>query len=254
MKSSDRIIIGFLALCVVAFAIGIAWKVSHRAPRPAATETTAAAPSKPSAAPASPAASDHGGTPPQMGNKDLMKAGLLNPIFYIQGKLRTMAQSITAAMNRRVITLDDLEKLDFTPGSEDEYGVFNPKGKIAFVPGDGRWIDQSMLDAVTTKKGTPLVYNLRRTTDAKGQVTDVLYAIIPNAAPSACGIGAGAKDLNANEAIVLEKDNHQLVEDIAGTPVINVGCVHAPDGNTAWFFKVRLRSKRPNDVRWGSHG
>lgn len=258
---SNQLIIGFVAIAAALLIVGIVYKVAHKggsrppvqapvsAPAPAPAAATAAnrKPGAPPSAPAGPAS-----TVNPNASKGMLQTGQLNPIFYIQTKMQLLSVGLTAALNKRNITLADLDKLDFsTAPSTEPYNVFNPNGKVGYVPIDGAWIDQETVDAVTTKKGTPLVYNLRRTPDAKG-VSEVLYAMIPNIAPAACGVGAGNKDFVSNADIGIERDNHTVIDDPAGMPVIDMGCLHTPGKKIVWMFKIRLRYKRQGEERWGS--
>jgi hypothetical protein len=258
---TNQLIIGFLAIAVAVFLAGIVYKVAHKSggkpvQSPAQTQTPAPAPAvaqnrqpqpPPPPAPTAPAT-----TVNPNASKGMLATGQLNPIFYIQTKMHLLKTGITAALNKRSITLADFDQLDFTPvASTDPYNVFNPNGKISYKPIDGAWIDQATVDAVTTKKGTPLVYNLRRTTDAKG-TTEVLYAMIPNISPSACGAAAGNQQFSSRAEIGIVPDNRTIVDDPPGMPVVEVGCLYTPGKKIVWMYKLKLRFKRNGEERWGS--
>ena len=165
--------------------------------------------------------------------------------------MQMLRQGLTSAFNTRRIALADLEKLDFsTAPSTDPYNVFNPNGKVGYVPVNGIWIDQALIDKLTTKKGTPLVYNVRRVTDKEG-TSETLYAVIPNIAAANCGVGAGNQIYASNAPLAIENDNHTIVDDPPGMPVIDNGCVQTPAG-LVWFYKLRLRYKHTGQDNWGS--
>ncbi|MEZ0224284.1 MAG: hypothetical protein ACAH83_07020 [Alphaproteobacteria bacterium] len=257
---TNQLIIGFLAIAVAVFLAGVVYKVTHKggdrppvqspAQTPTAVRPPVAAQHKPPPPPAAPTAPATTVNP--NASKGMLTTGQLSPIFYIQTKMRLLTTGLTAALNKRHITLADFDKLDFTPSaSTDPYNVFNPNGKVGYKPIDGAWIDQATIDGVTTKKGTPLVYNLRRITDSKG-TTEVLYAMIPNIAPGACGVAGGNKEYSSSAEIGIEPDNHTIVDDPAGMPVIDIGCVHTPGRKIVWMYKIKLRFMRKGDDRWGS--
>jgi hypothetical protein len=257
---SNLLIIGFLAFAVAVFAAGIVYKVTQKgggkppvqAPvaAPAPAPAPAVAMSRPVPVPPSPTAPATTVNP--NAPKGMLQSGHLNPIFYIQTKMRFLRTGVTAAMNRRSVTLEDFDKLDFSPAaSTNPYNVFNPNGKVGYKPNDGAWIDQATVDAVTTRKGTPLVYNLRRTKDSKGTL-EVLYAMIPNISPKACGAAAGNKDYSSRSEIAIEPDNHTIVDDPPGMPVIEMGCLHTPGNKIVWMYQIKLRYMRNGDNRWGS--
>src|SRR6185503_1063344 len=55
----------------------------------------------------------------------------LNPFLPVQRQLDALQTGLTAALNKRQIMLEDLDKLSFdTPNAKEnpEYNVFNPKG------------------------------------------------------------------------------------------------------------------------------
>ncbi|TAL38014.1 MAG: hypothetical protein EPN97_04400 [Alphaproteobacteria bacterium] len=256
---SNQLIIGFLAIAVAVFLAGVVYKVTHKgggrppvqAPAPASTPAPTVAVSRPTPAPPPPPTAPATTINPNA-SKGMLQTGHLSPIFYIQAKMRMLKTGVTAALNRRSVTLDDFDKLDFAPvASTDPYNVFNPNGKIAYKPNDGAWIDQALVDAVTTKKGTPLVYNLRRTTEPKGTL-EVLYAMIPNISPKACGVAAGNKDYSSRVEIGIEADNHTIVDDPPGMPAIEMGCLHTPGNKIVWMYQIKLRFMRNGDDRWGS--
>lgn len=254
---SNQLIIGFLAIAAAIFLAGVVYKVANKsggkppvqAPAPVAVQKTPAAPRPlpPPAPPAGPAT-----TVKPDASKGAMKTGNLNPIFYVQTKIRLLTTGLTAALNKRNITLADFDKLDFsTAPSTDPYNVFNPNGKIAYTPIGGAWIDQETVDAVTTKKGTPLVFNVRRTKDAKG-TSEILYAVIPNISPAACGAAAGNSVYSSSAEIAVEPDTHTIVDDPPGMPPIEVGCLQTPGKKIVWMQKIKLRYMRNGDDRWGS--
>jgi hypothetical protein len=247
---SNQLIIGFLAIAVALFAAGIVYKFAHHG-RPAQQQaTTAIEKNATPQAPAPAAPTAPGSTVKPV--KDALQEGVLNPVFYVQVKMKMLQTGLAAALNQRNITLADLDKLSFdTAPTTDPYNVFNPQGKINYAPQDGKWLDQSLIDKMTTKKGTPLVYNLRRVPDSGG-INETLYAVIPNIAPANCGAGAGNKDLRVKSSIVIESDNHTIVDDAPGMPIIDIGCLHTPDQKVVWLYKLRTRYKRTGHDKWGS--
>ncbi len=249
MKSSQLLLAAIVA-AVVILGAAIVYKSHHKAsaPQPGGTHApvTAAVPAPPPP-PTAPATSVK--QPGQV--KDALKAGLLKPIFYVQEKMAMLQRGLTAALNSRRILLDDLDKLDFaTTASTNPYNVFNPNGKVKYAPIDGIWLDQELIDKLTTRKGTPLVYNMHRVTDKDG-TSEILYAVIPNIAQANCGVAAGNKEFNSAAPIGVENDPHTIIDDPAGMPVIDVGCVHTPNG-IVWLYKLKLRYKHKGQDHWGS--
>ena len=252
---SNHLIFGFLGVAVVLFIGMIAYKFSHHGndgktavqPPAVATANTPAAPQAPPA-PTAPATN----VKPV---KDALKAGVLNPIFFLQTKMQMLKRGLTAALNSRRIRLEDLDKLTFdTNATTDPYNVFNPNGQIRYSPMDGVWLDQKVIDQLTTKAGSPLVFNMRRVVDKQG-TSEILYAVIPNIAPKNCGVGAGNADYASKQDLAIEPDNHTVVEDPSTMPVILVaGCVHMSDGRIVWMYNLKTRYQHKGETRWGSRG
>lgn len=252
---SNQLIFGFLGVAVLLFIGAIAYKFAHHGPGKTAVQpaspgavtapVTATAPQAPPA-PTAPATT----VKPV---KDALKAGVLNPIFFVQTKMQMLKRGLTAALNQRKITLVDLDKLSFDPGaSTDPYNVFNPNGQIRYSPMDGVWLDQDIIDKLTTKKGTPLVFNMRRVTDKQG-TSETLYAVIPNIAPTSCGVGAGNAEFTTRAALDVEPNNHAIIDDPAGMPIIDAaGCVHMSDGRILWLYNLKTRYQHKGETRWGS--
>lgn len=161
--------------------------------------------------------------------------------------------AITEALNTHRITLADFEKLHFggVAGNVDaSYAVFNPRGRIAFRPLLNQWINQSLLDRVTTAKNMPLIYNLRRVTDGAGTTTDVLYAIIPGMAPQICRATKLVYALSAG--IAFEVDNSKIVQDDPRVmPVLtSAACLVTPDRRVYWFSPLQQRVLRKGSGKW----
>ncbi len=173
----------------------------------------------------------------------------------LTGNLRLLQQSITAALQTKQITLADLEKLSFggvDPKVDPNFAVFNPQGKIRFKPMINQWIDQKLRDQLTTQAGMPLIFNLRRLTDASRTTTDILYAILPNPVPQVC---IDTKQVLAvNAAFKLEVDNQTIVTDDPGVmPVLrSPACLQTPDKKVFMFYPLRARVWRAGGRQWGS--
>lgn len=178
-----------------------------------------------------------------------------NPIFYLQQQMRGMANGITAALNKRQITLGELEKLYFggSDAPDPAYAVFNPAGKIAFKPASGKWVGQDLVDKIAKVKGTKLVYNLRRVTDSKGKVTDILYAIIPNVDGANCGMAAGNEQYAYAGEFKVAKDNSVIVEDPADMPIMKIGCIMDSTHAQTWVYRLKLRTITGSQKIWGSY-
>ena len=251
---SNQLILGFLGVAILLFLGAVAYKLSHHAGGKTSVEPAkppvATAVSVPPPAPPPPPTAPATTIKPV---KDALKAGVLNPIFYVQAKMRLLKQGLTAALNSHRVHLDDFEKLSFDPGaSTDPYNAFNPNGLVRYTPLDNTWLDQSAIDSITTKKGTPLVYNVRRTVDKMG-TTDVLYAVIPNIAAANCGVAAGNVNFAAPAALEVQSDTHTIVEDPPGMPVLDAaGCAFMPDGRILWLYNLKVRYQHHGETRWGS--
>lgn len=168
-------------------------------------------------------------------------------------QLWTLHTAITDAINTRRITLADFEKLNFggvAAHVDPDYAIFNPRGKIAFKPLLNQWITQSLLDRVTTAKNMPLIFNLRRVSDATGQTTDVLYAIVPGMAPQVCKETRLVYQLTG--PIALELDNSKIVQDNAAVmPVLTkAACLVTPDRRVYYFTPLAQRVWRKKTGRW----
>jgi len=168
-------------------------------------------------------------------------------------QLWSLHTAIAEALNTRRITLADFEKLHFggvAANVDPDYAIFNPRGKIAFKPLLNQWINQSLLDRVTTTKNMPLIFNLRRVTDATGTTTDVLYAIIPGMAPQVCKETKLIYQLTAPFA--LELDNAKIVQDNAAVmPVLTkAACLITPDRRVYYFAPLAQRVWRKKTGRW----
>jgi hypothetical protein len=185
--------------------------------------------------------------------KDALKEGILNPIFFIETKMQMLKRGIMVALNSRQLKLEDFEKLSFdATATTDPYNVFNPNGVIRYAPMDGVWLDQSIIDRVTSKKGSPLVFNVRRVTDQLG-TSEILYAVIPNIAVQNCGVAAGSVDYSSQAALTVEPDTHTIVDDPPGMPVVQgSACIHMPDGRVVWLYNLKMRYKHTGETRWGS--
>lgn len=250
---SGQIVVIFLALAAGLFVAGVTYNIFHLRRLhgvPVTTMKTAEAPAPAVPAPPPPPTAPATTVKPV---KDALKAGVLNPIFFVQSKMQLLQRGLVAALNSRHIMLEDLDKLDFNPAATtDPYNVFNPNGKIRYTPLDGSWIDQSLVDKLTTKKGTPLIFNMRRTVDDTGGISEVLYAVIPNIASANCGVKAGNQEFSTSTPLSVENDPHTIVDDPAGMPIIPVGCIHTPAGSL-WLYELKLRYKHKGQTRWGSH-
>jgi hypothetical protein len=189
--------------------------------------------------------------PPAAVVKDLAA----KPIFYLQQHMKGLQRGITAALNRRKITLGDFEKLYFGGGNapDPNYAVFNPNGLIAFKPAGGKWFGQDLIDKIAKVKGTKLVYNLRRTTDAKGKITDVLYALIPNVDASNCGMAADNEQYAFTGTFKIAPDNNTIIEDTPDTPIMNIGCLMDSTHQITWVYRLKLRTQVGMNKAWGSY-
>lgn len=233
---TDKFIFAFLGIAALLFAAGVAYKVTRE---PAAVSKTAATQAKGGAKTA---------RKPQAGNKDPLQGGAIQPVFYAQAKMKTLEQKITAALNQRKITLNDLDRLDFKGGG-GEFDVFNPKGRIGFVPANGLWITPEVIEKMSADSDSKLVYNIQRVR-WNGNVTETLYAIISDVDPKSCG---GAQEYTVKLPVTIAADNSTVVDAPPGMPLINNGCLKTPDGKAHWFYKLRVRTRAARAKLWGSY-
>jgi hypothetical protein len=243
---SDKLILAFLGVALLLFGAGVAYKLTRTPPAPAGKAAVTAAAPRAKALPKT--------QPPRAGaatKQDPLKGGAIQPVFYVQEKIKTLGQKITAALNQRRITLDDLERLEFNGGgSAGEFDVFNPQGRIGFVPAGGLWITQEVVDRMA--EDSRLVYNLRRVR-RNGVITETLYAIIPDVDAKSCGPAGGNIEYSVNAPVVIAPDNHTIIEDSTQMPAINTGCLTTSEGKRHWFHKLRVRTKVAKAQRWGSY-
>lgn len=248
MKNKPLVIVIVLMLLGLA-AFGAIYMKKHSAKQDVPDYPASADYSKASTA-ASKAAATPYTPPPAAVAKDLA----VEPVFYLQQHMKGLERGITAALNRQKIKLADLEKLYFggNDAPDPAYAVFNPNGLIRFRPEGGKWFGQDLVDRVAKVKGTKLVYNLRRITDAKGKVTDVLYALIPNANASSCGPAAGNAQYVYGGTFRLAKDNSTIVEDTPDTPIMQNGCLMDSTHTLTWVYRIKLRTQAGPNKAWGS--
>lgn len=250
MKNKPLVIVIVLMLVLLGV-FGVIYMKKHSgkgtdAVQTAATATTTA-PVKPVTGPTpAPAFS-----PPPAAAKDLAA----KPIFYLQQHMKGLHRGITAAMNSQRIKLADLEKLYFGGGDapDPNYAVFNPNGLVRFKPAGGKWFGQDLVDKIAKVKGTKLVYNLRRITDSKGRITDVLYAMIPNVDASNCGMTAGNEQYAFTGQFKIAPDNNTIIEDTPDTPIMNIGCLMDNTHQITWVYRLKLRTQVGPNKAWGSY-
>ena len=175
----------------------------------------------------------------------------------VMGQMRLLGATISSAVVHKRMTFDDFEKLTFggaDSGGDPEYNVFNPEGRVRFKPLLDQWIQQSDLDALTTEAGTQFFYNLRRTVDAKGTITDVLYAVLPKPTVLVCNM---THLIMNGTQLTFPADNSKVVQDAADAIPKNVytspACLVMADKKTYWFVPLRLRTKRAGEQVWGSY-
>lgn len=172
----------------------------------------------------------------------------------VVGQMRLLSVSITGAILRGKIGYEHLEQLDFTPENADsgeDMSVFNPQGLVRFHPLLNKWIDQDLLDQVTSQPGQAIWYSLRRQQDSTAMI-DVLYAIIPY--PSAALCGATMQHFTLSSNLQLANDNGQVVPDSAGYFPKGVykapACLFTPDKKAFWVYPLRTRLLRPGSRSW----
>jgi hypothetical protein len=250
MNNKPLVIVIVLMLLGFAAFGAIYYKKHHATPGVAGTVTqpadTLAAQSTPNTT-----ASGQTYTPPPVAAQNLSAS----PVFYLQQQMKGLQNGVTAALNKRKITLADFEKLYFggSDAPDPAYAVFNPDGKIAFKPANGKWIGQDLIDKIAKEKGTKLVYNLRRVKDAKGGVTDILYAIIPNVDAANCGMAAGNEQYAYAGEFKVAKNNNVIVEDPADMPIMKIGCIMDSTHAQTWVYRLKLRTITGSQKIWGSY-
>ena len=134
---------------------------------------------------------------------------------------------------------------------DPSYLRLNPQGLVRFHPLLNKWIDQDLLDQVTSQPGQAIWYSLRRQQDSTALI-DVLYAIIPY--PSATLCGATMQHFTLSSNLQLANDNGQVVPDSAGYFPKGVykapACLFTPDKKAFWVYPLRTRLLRPGSRSW----
>ncbi|MDE1153802.1 MAG: hypothetical protein PW788_14805 [Micavibrio sp.] len=177
-------------------------------------------------------------------------------IQMLTGNLNLLKSTLTSALNEGKITLNDLEKLHFGGVSNNidpMYAVFNPKGNIKFHPMLNQWINQKLLDKLTTQKNMPLIFSLRRMADAKKRTTDTLFAIVPNPVPELCI--ATQQTLSVTAPFKLEVDNSVIAMDDGRVMplLLKPACLVTPDKRVYYFYPLRHRTFIAGDKAWKTY-
>lgn len=161
------------------------------------------------------------------------------------GQMRLLSVSITAAIMRKRMGYEHLESLDFSQAAADsgsDWAVFNPKGVVMFRGMMNKWIDQELLDQVTSAKGQAVWFSLRRQQSAEA-VIDVLYGIIPFPSKGLCETTRIQVSLPEN--LQLANDNGQVIEDRLGYIPVSAAkspsCLFTPDKKSYWVYPLRSR-------------
>jgi hypothetical protein len=249
MKNKPLVIVIVLMLLGLA-AFGAIYMKKHSVKQTDVQQTASATPGSKSQVPVT--SSTPAYTPPPAAvAKDLAAA----PVFYLQQQMKGLQRAITASMNRQKIKLADLDKLYFGGGNAPDpaYAIFNPNGLVGFKPAGGKWFGQDLVDKIAKVKGTKLVYNLRRITDAKGKITDVLYAIIPNVDASNCGVAADNEQYAYTGTFKIAPDNNTIIEDTPDTPIMKIGCLMDSTHSITWVYRLKLRTQVGVNKAWGSY-
>jgi len=174
----------------------------------------------------------------------------------LTGNLNLLKATLTNALNDGKITLNDLEKLHFggvSPKIDPMYAVFNPRGNIGFHPLMNQWINQKLLDHLTTQKDMPLIFSLRRMADAKKRTTDTLFAIVPNPVPQLCI--RTQQMLSVSATFKFEADNSTVVVDDGRVMplLMKPACLVTPDKRVYYFYPLRHRTFIAGDKAWKTY-
>ncbi|MEZ0262421.1 MAG: hypothetical protein ACAH80_15560 [Alphaproteobacteria bacterium] len=250
MKNKPLVIVIVLMLALLAV-FGVIYYKKHSAKQTSVEQTTTSASSTSSKPQVPVTSSTPAYAPPAAAANDLSAA----PVFYLQAHMKGLQRGITSALNRQKIKLADLDKLYFGGGEapDPNYAVFNPNGLIAFKPAGGKWFGQDLVDKIAKVKGTKLVYNLRRSTDSRGKITDVLYAIIPNVDAAHCGVQAGNEQYATTSQFKIAPDNDTIIEDTAEIPIMQIGCLMDNTHKISWVYRLKLRTQVGSGKAWGSY-
>lgn len=157
--------------------------------------------------------------------------------------------TLAVALEKKILTPDGFERLDFSYPSDDKYGT--DPGREVFNPGSefhGYPIAQRIVDRVTTVKGTRVIYNLRRFTTEDGHIIETLYAVVPNMDPKVCELAAAALmpigNFTVSYPLVIPVDNSQIVTDPPGgypRGFAGAMCVHDSSGKVVFFDALKYR-------------
>ncbi len=171
----------------------------------------------------------------------------------VLGQMRLLSVSITAAIMRNRMGYADLEKLDFTGGTDNpgDYAVFNPRGILMFRGMMNGWVTQDNLDEVTTDSGQSIWYSLRRS-EEENTTIDVLYAVIPK--PSAALCASTLNKFSLTDKLKFADDNGQVMTDREGFIPKDAykypSCLFTPDKDAYWFYPLRSRLLRKGSKTW----
>ena len=117
----------------------------------------------------------------------------MSPMTYISmDALPRISSALRNALRNGKITVNELEKLDFTDldsldfDKATSYKVLNPKSPKAIFSEAQPLIPQSILDLITIQKGSKPVINMRRVIRQDGATIDRLVMILSDVRPDMC--------------------------------------------------------------------
>ena len=117
----------------------------------------------------------------------------MSPMTYISmDALPRISSALRNALRNGKITVNELEKLDFTNldsldfDKATSYKVLNPKSPRAIFSKAKPLIPQSILDLITIQKGSKPVINMRRVIRQDGATIDRLVMILSDVRPDMC--------------------------------------------------------------------
>ncbi len=146
-----------------------------------------------------------------------------------------------------VITVDDLERLDFSQEGEPGYGtnwkwgVYKPGGRLFPQSKGGAAVEPWRMAALTGEPNARAIFNLRRYTDTDGKSYDALYLIIPDIRKEQCLRYFNPHQDPSIEAIIsvdgpleIAPNNRNIIVDSFYLP--NPGRCIAPQGLKIYLF------------------
>ena len=180
----------------------------------------------------------------------------MSPMTYISmDALPRISSALRNALRNGKITVNELEKLDFTNldsldfDKATSYKVLNPKSPRAIFSKAKPLIPQSILDLITIQKGSKPVINMRRVIRQDGATIDRLVMILSDVRPDMC--------VNPVNGTSNEGDVFQIASNSSTLMLDNSqfwgGCILATDQKLYFVGNLVMRIKKAGDETWQTY-